>query len=119
MWGRTHSSVHLGIARQPLDSRRVLDLNGNAMAGDNRGEGIEWMRPDRNIKLPADLWSRINAISQAEGKSVDDLLEEAALRLLQVRELRSFVAENREMAEQRGLTEADVPRLISETRRGQ
>jgi hypothetical protein len=55
-------------------------------------------------------------MAQAEGKSVDDFLEEAALRLLQLRELRAFVCENRELAEQRGLTEADVPRLISETR---
>lgn len=43
-------------------------------------------------------------------------VEEAALRLLQLRDLRTFVAENRELAAQRGLTEADVPRLISETR---
>jgi prevent-host-death family protein len=54
--------------------------------------------------------------ARAEGKSVDELLEEAALRLLQIRDLRSFVAENRELAGQRGLTESDVPRLISETR---
>lgn len=74
------------------------------------------MRTDRNIKLPPEIWSRISAAARAEGKSIDDLLEEAALRLLQLRELRSFVAENRELAEQRGLTEADVPRLISETR---
>jgi hypothetical protein len=54
--------------------------------------------------------------ARAEGKSVDALLEEAALRLLQVRELRSFVAENGELAAQRGLTEADIARLVAETR---
>jgi hypothetical protein len=74
------------------------------------------MRATRNIKLPSEIWARISQTARAEGKSVDDLLEEAALRLLQLRELRSFVAENRKLAEQRGLTEADVPRLISETR---
>jgi hypothetical protein len=55
--------------------------------------------------------------TRAEGKSVDDLPEQAALHLFQLRELRSFVAENRELAGQRGLTEADVPRLVSETRK--
>ncbi len=74
------------------------------------------MQPDRNIKLTPDLWFRMAAVAEAEGRSVDERLEEAALRLLQPRELRSSVAKNRELAEQRGLTEADVPRLISETR---
>jgi hypothetical protein len=55
-------------------------------------------------------------VAQAEGKSVDEFLEEAALRLLKLKDLRSFVAENRELAEQRGLSEADVPRLIAESR---
>jgi hypothetical protein len=32
--------------------------------------------------------------------------------------LNNFVAENRELAGKRGLTEADVPRFISETREG-
>jgi hypothetical protein len=92
-------------------------IERNPIERDNRSEGIDSMRPARNIKLPSDLWSRMGAMAQAEGKSIDDLLEEAALRLLQLRELRSFVAENRELAEQRGLTDADVPRLISEIRR--
>jgi len=74
------------------------------------------MRSDRNIKLPAELWSRMADAAQAEGKTVEDLFEEAALRLLQLRELRSFVASNREAAAERGLTEADVPRLIAASR---
>ena len=62
---------------------------------------------------------RISAQAAARGmteKVLADILKEAALRLLQGRDLRSFVAENRELAGQRGLTEGDVPRLISETR---
>jgi hypothetical protein len=74
------------------------------------------MRANRNIELSAEVWSRMSQMARAEGKSVDELLEEAALRLPRVRDLRTFVAENRELANQRGLTEADVPRLISETR---
>ncbi len=74
------------------------------------------MSMDRNVSLPSEVWSRMSEAARAEGKSVDALLEEAALRLLQVRELRSFVAENRELAAQRGLTEADITRLVAETR---
>ena len=74
------------------------------------------MRADKNVKLPSELWSRMAEAARTDGKSVDELLEEAAMRLLQRREMRSFVAKNGELAEQRGLTEADVPRLIAEFR---
>jgi hypothetical protein len=75
------------------------------------------MSTDRNVRLPSEIWSRMSEAAHAEGKSVDALLEEAALHLLQVRDLRSFVSQNRELAQQKGLTEADIPRLIAETRR--
>lgn len=55
-------------------------------------------------------------MARAEGKSIDEILEEAALRLLQLRDLRSFVASNRKFAAKRGLTEGDVPRLIAASR---
>jgi hypothetical protein len=59
------------------------------------------MRAERKINLPAEIWARMSEAARAEGKSVDELLEDAALRLLQLRDLRSFVAENRALAEQR------------------
>ena len=74
------------------------------------------MRANRDIKLPSELWSRIVETARAEGRTVDDLLEEAVRRLLQIRGLRSFVARNREIAKERGLSEDDVPRLIAESR---
>jgi hypothetical protein len=73
-------------------------------------------RTDKRVTLSAKLWSRMAEAARAEGKTTDELLEEAALRLLQRRELRLFVDQNRELAEERGLTEADVPRLIAESR---
>jgi hypothetical protein len=54
--------------------------------------------------------------ARAEGRSIDELVEEAARGLLKLRELRSFVAKNAELAAKQGLTEADVPRLIAESR---
>jgi hypothetical protein len=42
-----------------------------------------------------------------------------ALPMLHVRGLRWFVAENRRIAEEEGLTEADVPRLVKEHRQEQ
>lgn len=74
------------------------------------------MRTNRNIQLPSELWSRVAETARAEGRSVDELVEEAALDLLKLRELRSFVAGNAEVAAKQGLTEADVPRLVAESR---
>lgn len=75
------------------------------------------MGSNQNIKLSSDLWSRITDIARAEGTSVNELLEEAVLRLVKLRDLRSFVAENGRLAAGSGLTEADVPRLVAESRR--
>ncbi|MGH9511740.1 MAG: hypothetical protein ACRD2U_06350 [Terriglobales bacterium] len=75
------------------------------------------MQVNRNVKLPSELWSRMAETARVEGKTVDELLEEAVLRLLQRRELRSFVAKNQKLAGERGLTETDVSRLIAESRR--
>ncbi len=74
------------------------------------------MRTNRNIQLPSELWSRMAETANSEGRSIDELVEEAALGLLKLRELRGFVAGNAELAAKKGLTEADVPRLISESR---
>jgi hypothetical protein len=73
------------------------------------------MSTDRNVRLPLEIWSRMSEAARAEGKSVDALLEEAALRLLQVLDLRSFVSQNREWAQQKGLPRpifrGSLPRL--------
>ena len=78
------------------------------------------MPTDKNIALADDVLDRVRVQAQAEGKTADELVEEAALKLLAAREmvtdLRSFVAWNRARNEAAGLKESDVPRLIAESR---
>jgi hypothetical protein len=73
------------------------------------------------VTLSEDVRVQLEEQGRAEGKTVDELLDEAARRLLDGRRnigsLRAHVACNREAALARGLTEADVPRLIAEFRR--
>jgi hypothetical protein len=105
--GDTLFSTVLG-GRSSIDSSTLTD--------DHWEKVIGVMRTNRNIKLPSDLWSRMAETARAEGRSIDELVEEAARGLLKLRELRSFVAGNAEVAAKKGLTEADVPRLIAESR---
>ena len=59
--------------------------------------------------------------TQAEGRTVDDLLDEAARKLIETRRdisgLRSFVKENRADMLKRGFTERDVIPAIKEYRK--
>jgi hypothetical protein len=76
------------------------------------------MATDLTINVPDDPRSAMETAAHAEGKTVEELFQEAACRMLKVKGLRAFVAENRAHAEAMGITKADVPRLIAETRRG-
>ena len=79
------------------------------------------MTPKKNIQLAEDVFERVREQAHVEGKTEDELMNEAAVEFLESRktvgELRSFVARNRQRAEAQGLRESDVPRLISEVRR--
>jgi hypothetical protein len=78
------------------------------------------MQTAKNVALAEEVLDRVRVQAQAEGKTADELVEEAALKLLAAREmvtdLRSFVARNRARNEAAGLKESDVPRLIAESR---
>lgn len=73
------------------------------------------------VTLNDDVRGRLEAQGRAEGKTVEELVDEAVRRLLAARDdvtqLRSFVASNRDDAAARGLTVDDVPGLISDFRR--
>ena len=75
----------------------------------------------KNIALEPEILEQVGKLAEQEGKTPDELMNEAALKLLEMRktvgELRSFVARNRLQAEAQGLKESDVPRLVSEVRR--
>jgi hypothetical protein len=71
------------------------------------------------------ICDRVGAEAQARGLTEEILngilnekstAKEAALRQDTLQEMRAIVAENLKLAKQRGLTEVDVPSLISETR---
>ena len=75
------------------------------------------MQADRTITLTSELFEEVSEQARAEGKTPDELVAEAARRLLRTRKLDLFVDRNRRDAEAKGLRESDVPRLISEYRR--
>jgi len=76
---------------------------------------------DNNARLKPDVLAQLAEQAQTENKTVDDLLDEAARRLLETRRdidgLRSFVAENRTEMKKRGFTERDVIPAIKEYRK--
>jgi hypothetical protein len=77
---------------------------------------------EKNLCIAPELYSKLEARAKVEGKTPDELGEEAVRALLIKKDLRAFVAQNRRDAEANGLTEADVVPLSeeyrNETRRG-
>jgi predicted alpha-1,6-mannanase (GH76 family) len=76
---------------------------------------------DNNARLKPDVLAQLAEQAQAENKTVDDLLDEAARGLLETRRdidgLRSFAAENGAEMKKRGFTERDVIPAIKEYRK--
>ena len=70
-----------------------------------------------NLHIPDDLLNAATAIAQAEGKTTDELAADALRRYLARRKLDELGKYGREQARRLGYTEADVPRLIAESRR--
>jgi hypothetical protein len=72
-----------------------------------------------NLHIPDDLLNAATAIAQADGKTTDELAADALRRYLAHRKLDELGRYGREQARKLGYTEADVPRLIAESRREQ
>jgi len=76
------------------------------------------MASQNNVHIPDDLRSAMNTAAQAEGKTADELLAEAARRYLAHKELDDLVARGRTHAERAGRTPAEAVRAVRDLRRG-
>jgi hypothetical protein len=75
------------------------------------------MATRNNLHIPDDLLSAVNEAANAEGKTTDELAADVLQRYLAHRKLEELGKYGREQSRRRGYTEADVPRLIAESRR--
>jgi hypothetical protein len=75
---------------------------------------------ENNARLKPEVLALLAEQAQAEGRTVDDLLDEAARRLIESRrdisELRSFVGRNRKKMQARGVKESDIASEIAADR---
>ena len=74
------------------------------------------MVPQKNVALEPEVFARVAAEAQKEGRTPDELANEAAKRFLTSRRLQDLLQYGRQRAADMGLTEDDVARLISESR---
>ena len=77
------------------------------------------MTGEKNVAVPDDLLAQLESAAQAQGKTVDELIEDVARRHLARVRLDRFVHRNEERARELGINEEDVPRVIEEWRQEQ
>jgi hypothetical protein len=77
------------------------------------------MATQNNLHVPEELLTELQTKARAEGKTVDELAEEALRKGLEDRAWQELFEYGRETGRKSGYTEADVPRLIREWRREQ
>jgi hypothetical protein len=76
------------------------------------------MATGNNLHIPDDLLRAVNEAASADGKTTDELAPDALRRYLAHRKLEELGQYGRQQSRRLGYTEADVPRLIAESRRG-
>jgi hypothetical protein len=74
------------------------------------------MQPQKTVPIPAELFDRIEEEARLEGKSLEEFLEAAVQRYLATSRLQRLQRYGAQRARELGLTEDDIPRLISEYR---
>ncbi len=72
---------------------------------------------ENNIAIPPSLLAEIQAAAEEEKRPAEEILREAIERYLENRRWQRILAYGQQRARELGLTEADVPRLIAESRR--
>jgi hypothetical protein len=75
------------------------------------------MATQNNVRIPDELLTAMNEAAFADGKTIDELAADALQRYLAHRKLEELGKYGREQSRRLGYTEADVPRLIAESRR--
>ena len=74
------------------------------------------MAAQNNLHIPDDLLSAVTEAASADGKTTDELAADALQRYLAHRKLEDLASYGREQSRRLGYTEADVLRLIAESR---
>ena len=74
------------------------------------------MAPQKNVALEPDLFARITEEAAAEGKTADEIANEATKRYLALRRLQKLQQYGQRRAAELGITEDDIPRLVAESR---
>jgi predicted transcriptional regulator len=77
------------------------------------------MQTQNSIHVSDELLAELQAKAEAEGKTVDELAEEALRKGLEERAWQNLLEYGRETGRASGYTEDDVPRLVKEWRREQ
>jgi hypothetical protein len=75
------------------------------------------MATRNNLHIPDDLLTAVNETADADGNTTDEIAADALRRHLAHRKLEELGKYGREQSRRLGYTEADVPRLIAESRR--
>jgi hypothetical protein len=75
------------------------------------------MPPTRTVTLTDELYEQASQEAQAEGKTTDEITRDALIAYLALRQLDRLQEYGQQRANELGLTEADIPRLIAESRR--
>ncbi len=76
------------------------------------------MPAEKNIHLsmPPVLVAEMEAVAEAEGKTIDEIAENAVQRFLKERHWQQLVSYGKSQADRLGLKSGDVARLIGESR---
>ncbi len=74
------------------------------------------MSTTRTVTLTDELYEQASQEAQAEGKTTDEITRDALIAYLALRQLDRLQEYGQQRANELGLTEADIPRLIAESR---
>ena len=75
------------------------------------------MATQNNVHVSDELLAELQAKAQTEGKTVDELAEEALRKALEDRDWQDLLFYGRQTGRESGYIEADVPEIVKKRRR--